>query len=108
MDLIVGTTAREAASRAQKAAMEGPTYRQALAMAQRRNDLLGQAREAYEAGDTDRGVDLDFEAWGVEDDLRGYGFHVDTGKPDRAAPAPHLHPLTDPPRILRKKIAKNP
>jgi hypothetical protein len=74
----------DSVGRRQREAIEGPSRRQAVAMAAWRRELVAQARTAETAGDDDTAFERDCEAWDVENDLRRYGFDIETGRPVRA------------------------
>jgi len=76
--IITGTTVY--AMQLQK--INGPTHRQALKMAARRKELLAEARRIEDA-EPERALDLDSDAWDIENDLTIYGFRVETGRPVR-------------------------
>lgn len=78
-DVLVATWAVDHARRS-KENLEGPTYRQAAKMAERRARLV---RQAAETDNDERAFDLDCEVWDIERDLLAYGFDPDTGKVNR-------------------------
>jgi len=73
----------DAVTRRQKETIEGPSRRQAVAMANYRKKLLARARTAVAVRDDEKAFELDCEAWDVENDLSCYGFDIETGLPVR-------------------------
>lgn len=69
--------------RAQTAAIEGPSRRQAAKMAALRARKIEQARAAEAAGNDDLAFSLDCSAWDIEQDLIRYGLDIETGRPAR-------------------------